>query len=1382
MADVSTARSSITEIYIAAFNRVPDTAGLEYWVDANVNKGVSLTQISQYFTDSTEYKAKYPTFLTNGEYVDKIYLNVFGRNADDAGKAFWVATLDNNQLTWGTIMKSMLDAAHANGSADGTRLTNQATFGVWCATNNANVTTASGYLAAITADPATVTTAQTAVNNTNGTTYRLTTGVDSFVGTAYNDTFDGSLSSGSQTLGSGDNLNGGAGTDTLNAVMSASASPTMSNVENISINASAGATFGLANVTGYTVLENNSSTGGALVFNGISSTTPALKVSNTGQSTTFTYTAAAVSGTADTATLTLSNVTAGTQTIQGIETLNIVSSGGANAVTALDTDNATKYVISGDQTLSLGTLDTSVLTVDASAATAGVTFTSNQTTASTITGGSGNDSFTMTGGSAVNDTINAGAGNDTITFTANLANTDSVDGGEGTDTLVGISANLTGYTKPTTYTITNIEKVKVSDSLAGDLTLANLASGVSTLELAAGTDNTQRTATFESGTRTVDLTGTTVIGASGVKFAIAGTAITDSLTINAKSTTAMFNAGEPLAVDGAETININATKVAEVIDGITLTNTMAAAQTVNFGGGFAINTTGAGAATISATTGSIAAINASSMTVATTAAGLSAIAGSATVMTGSAGRDSLTGSSGKDTISGGAGNDTIASGGGNDVISGGDGVDSITIGAAGTTASIDGGAGNDTITVSGFLAKTQTIGGGADTDILVINATDVTTFNALTDTEKATLKGNITGIEVLEFAANTGATLDVSTMVNTAEVTKYKFSAAQTDQISNIASGSTLEYTTASSNMTATVKNASTSASDVVTLQYTNNAGNVDFGTQTLNNIETINVTSNHTGTQRTHTAAISTDSVAGGMSITGNNNLVLTVSGATKLASVDASALTGTLNLNVSASTVASTLTLGSGNSTLVAGTGADSIIGGIGNDTIDGGSGNDTIFGGAGNDTITGNAGSDSISAGTGNDVIYTSAGTDTIDGGDGTDTLYVSSGVFNNITSTVLTSVETLNMNSLAVTMTNAQYSGFTTISNTTGGVVFSDAGTIAANAAVNTYTLANGTNTFNTTTLTSGAYAITGGTGSDTVNTSVANFISGGTTGTFAGGSGTLDVVNFTNNAAVTVTTSNISGVEKITFANTDTNIAFTTGDGMLTAAGVTEFDFSNLTTGTLNFNGSGETTGATSYFKILKGGTGNGTITGGTGADIILGGAGADTITGGAGNDSIDLTSGGVDRIFFNAHTTNGTDTISGFGTGTGTGADVLVVSTNLSITVPGALTAFTTTGNTTLLDNMIGAVNMAAAISGKAYTGADFGDIFAGAGKVINTATGGSVQGFLAVQGTDTTYLLYIDSSIDTTDTNITAADVKFVGILSDVTNGSTAFNIANFG
>src|ERR1700730_9598376 len=95
----------VTELYIAYFDRAPDPAGLNAWLNA-LNNGASITQVANAFANSGEAKALYP-FLTintipdpasaNG-FVMTVYENLLSRPVDAAGQAYWA-----NLLTTGTI-------------------------------------------------------------------------------------------------------------------------------------------------------------------------------------------------------------------------------------------------------------------------------------------------------------------------------------------------------------------------------------------------------------------------------------------------------------------------------------------------------------------------------------------------------------------------------------------------------------------------------------------------------------------------------------------------------------------------------------------------------------------------------------------------------------------------------------------------------------------------------------------------------------------------------------------------------------------------------------------------------------------------------------------------------------------------------------------------------------------------------------------------------------------------------------------------------------------------------------------------------------------------------------------------------------------------------
>ena len=84
-------KNSVTEIYIATFDRAPDAAGLDYWV----NSGLSIEEIAASFFDQAETKKLYPDTMSNSKFIDQIYQNVFRRAPDAAGKAYWLLELNN---------------------------------------------------------------------------------------------------------------------------------------------------------------------------------------------------------------------------------------------------------------------------------------------------------------------------------------------------------------------------------------------------------------------------------------------------------------------------------------------------------------------------------------------------------------------------------------------------------------------------------------------------------------------------------------------------------------------------------------------------------------------------------------------------------------------------------------------------------------------------------------------------------------------------------------------------------------------------------------------------------------------------------------------------------------------------------------------------------------------------------------------------------------------------------------------------------------------------------------------------------------------------------------------------------------------------------------
>ena len=92
----------VTRLYAAYFLRIPDAAGLRFWI-ARIRSGHSLASISDFFAHSSEFEHRYGS-LTNRAFVLLVYRNILGRPGEPAGVAYWTALLDSGARTRGEVM------------------------------------------------------------------------------------------------------------------------------------------------------------------------------------------------------------------------------------------------------------------------------------------------------------------------------------------------------------------------------------------------------------------------------------------------------------------------------------------------------------------------------------------------------------------------------------------------------------------------------------------------------------------------------------------------------------------------------------------------------------------------------------------------------------------------------------------------------------------------------------------------------------------------------------------------------------------------------------------------------------------------------------------------------------------------------------------------------------------------------------------------------------------------------------------------------------------------------------------------------------------------------------------------------------------------------
>jgi len=369
------------------------------------------------------------------------------------------------------------------------------------------------------------------VNDTSTTpppaarTITLTTNVDAVTaGDGGDDIISGVLASSNYTYNAGDNIDGGAGNDTLNILdVSGTAASVVSidGVETINVRSLVGTATDVteldaADWNGVTTLTNASSTAGSeLQVSGLSITTNVKLIGNADISIEFSNstTANAAATLVDGGTFTgVSDYNASAVVANATAHLNL-DAAPAGRVSAITVDlagnnlvnieagaNVEVYTLRGSGSAVLSTDDT-LTTVDAS-------------------GFAGNLDITLNGASNV--TVTGGGGNDTFRFGTTLSNGDTVNGGAGTDTIRGTVGAL-GRTLNTTAV--EIATLTFTDDAGGtvDVTAGSIAS-INILAGSAGADaniaGVANGATIYATTASDDFDDITVGAQSGASVAI----------------------------------------------------------------------------------------------------------------------------------------------------------------------------------------------------------------------------------------------------------------------------------------------------------------------------------------------------------------------------------------------------------------------------------------------------------------------------------------------------------------------------------------------------------------------------------------------------------------------------------------------------------------------------------------------------------------------------------------------------------------------------------------------------------------------------------------------------------------------------------------------
>jgi len=100
----------VYRLYAASLARTPDAGGLRFW-DGQSEAGRTPRELAQAFVQSDEFAEKFLGDGSDEAFIDALFQNVLGREADEGGRSFWLDQFSSGAQTRATMLIAFSESA-----------------------------------------------------------------------------------------------------------------------------------------------------------------------------------------------------------------------------------------------------------------------------------------------------------------------------------------------------------------------------------------------------------------------------------------------------------------------------------------------------------------------------------------------------------------------------------------------------------------------------------------------------------------------------------------------------------------------------------------------------------------------------------------------------------------------------------------------------------------------------------------------------------------------------------------------------------------------------------------------------------------------------------------------------------------------------------------------------------------------------------------------------------------------------------------------------------------------------------------------------------------------------------------------------------------------